>query len=79
VAGTVVRRSEIARVCRSTSRMLLRALEEADSSEFVRVAEGSRSEWAPWTPAPEAGQTPHERWEDHVMFAITKGDRDGDG
>ena len=63
--------TEIARVGRSTSRMLLRALEEADSLEFVRVAEGSRSEWAPWTPAPEAGQTPHELFRRELLRTVT--------
>lgn len=51
--------TEIAPFRRSTPRMLLRPLEEADWLEFARVAELSRLEWAPWTPAPESDQTGH--------------------
>ena len=52
--------TRIGRIDRQTARMVLRSLDESDASEFVRVVEASREEWAPWPPAREDTVTDRE-------------------
>ena len=45
-----------------TPRLALRAIEERDEDEFVRVLEVSREHWAPWIPARPHDWSPHDHF-----------------
>lgn len=54
-----------------TQRLALRAFEEADEDEFVRVLEVSRERWAPWIPARPEGWSPREQFRRELHRSAT--------
>lgn len=55
---------------RRTRRMALRALVPDDATEFARVLDVSRADWAPWMPAAPEGSTEADVFERELARAI---------